>query len=272
MWYNKWFNSPYYHLLYKHRDEDEAKLFIDNLEDYLQLKPGDKILDMPCGRGRHAVYLNKKGYDVTGIDLSEENIKYATSPPKSPQRGDFPPQLPKGKGDGKVPPLGGFRGAGGGAGGAGFYVHDMRNVYKSHYYDYILNLFTSFGYFEEDTDNVKVIKSAAQALVSGGKLIIDFMNTNRVINSLVTSETIKVENISFNLKRNFEDGFIVKKINFQADGRKYQFEEKVKAITKDEFLSYFKQVGLMLEDVFGDYRLNDFDEKGSDRMIFVLRK
>ena len=239
MWYSKWFNSPYYHLLYKHRDEDEAKMFIDNLENYLQLKPGDKILDMPCGRGRHAVYLNKKGYAVTGIDLSVENIKYASKFSNDTLE---------------------------------FYEHDMRDVYKSHYYDYVLNLFTSFGYFEEDTDNVKVIKSAAQALISGGKLIIDFMNTNRVINNLVTSETIKVENILFNLKRNFEDGFIVKKINFQADGRKYEFEEKVKAITKDEFLAYFKRVGLMLEDVFGDYRLNDFDEKRSDRMIFVLRK
>lgn len=239
MWYSKWFNSPYYHLLYKHRDEDEAKMFIDNLENYLQLKPGDKILDMPCGRGRHAVYLNKKGYDVTGIDLSEENIKYASK--FSNDTLDF-------------------------------YEYDMRDVYKSRYYDYVLNLFTSFGYFEEDTDNVKVIKGAAQALISGGKLIIDFMNTNRVINNLVTSETIKVENILFNLKRNIEDGFIVKKINFQADGRKYEFEEKVKAITKDEFLAYFKQVELTLEDVFGDYRLNDFDEKGSDRMIFVLRK
>ena len=239
MWYSKWFNSPYYHLLYKHRDEDEAKMFIDNLENYLQLKPGDKIMDMPCGRGRHAVYLNKKGYAVTGIDLSVENIKYASKFSNDTLE---------------------------------FYEHDMRDVYKSHYYDYVLNLFTSFGYFEEEADNVKVIKGAAQALVSGGKLIIDFMNTNRVINSLVTSETIKVENILFNLKRNFEDGFIVKKINFQADGRKYEFEEKVKAITKDEFLAYFKRVGLMLEDVFGDYRLNDFDEKRSDRMIFVLRK
>lgn len=239
MWYNKWFNSPYYHLLYKNRDEDEAKLFINNLENYLQLTRGDKILDMPCGRGRHAIYLNKKGYNVTGIDLSKKNIKYANK---------FSNDT------------------------LSFYEHDMRNPFNINYYKYVLNLHTSFGYFDKDSDNIKVLKNAAQALVSGGKLIIDFMNTNKVIKNLVTSETIKIENILFDLKRNLKDGFIVKKISFKADGKQFEFYEKVKAFTKDTFLSYFNIVGLKLEKIFGDYGLNDYDKQNSDRMIFVCSK
>src|SRR3989304_1152048 len=73
----KWFNSPYYHILYKNRDEAEARHFIDNISLSLKIKKNAKILDLGCGRGRHSVYLSQKGFDVTGIDISTQNILYA---------------------------------------------------------------------------------------------------------------------------------------------------------------------------------------------------
>ena len=75
-WFESWFDSPYYHILYKDRDMKEAEEFIDHLMDRLHLPSGSKILDMGCGKGRHSVYLNRKGYNITGIDLSKENIAY----------------------------------------------------------------------------------------------------------------------------------------------------------------------------------------------------
>ena len=76
-WFQNWFNSPYYHILYHQRNDEEAEFFIDNLCAYLKPGADSNLLDIACGRGRHSVYLNKKGYDVTGIDLSVSNVKFA---------------------------------------------------------------------------------------------------------------------------------------------------------------------------------------------------
>ena len=75
-WYNKWFGTHYYDLLYNQRDEVEAKAFLDLLVNYLRPTTDKRFLDLGCGKGRHSVYLNSLGFDVTGIDLSEINIEY----------------------------------------------------------------------------------------------------------------------------------------------------------------------------------------------------
>ncbi len=74
-WFKDWFNSPYYHQLYFNRDEKEAAAFIDKLINYLQPAPNASMLDVACGKGRHSIHLAEKGFDVTGIDLSEDSIK-----------------------------------------------------------------------------------------------------------------------------------------------------------------------------------------------------
>ena len=76
-WFKDWFNSPYYHLLYFNRDEKEAANFIDKLINYLNPPKGSFMLDVACGKGRHSIHLEEKGFDVTGIDLSEDSIEEA---------------------------------------------------------------------------------------------------------------------------------------------------------------------------------------------------
>ena len=73
-WFESWFDSPFYHILYKDRDDKEAKLFLDNLINHLHPGQGAKILDVACGKGRHSLYLNRKGFTVCGFDLSKESI------------------------------------------------------------------------------------------------------------------------------------------------------------------------------------------------------
>ena len=77
-WYASWFDTPYYHILYKDRDYEEAQAFMDNITQYLNLEQGAKVLDLACGKGRHSLYLNKLGYDVTGADLSANSIAEAS--------------------------------------------------------------------------------------------------------------------------------------------------------------------------------------------------
>lgn len=238
-WFSTWFDSPYYHILYSNRDEHDAREFIDNLLTLLHPKPHEKILDLACGKGRHSRYLNKKGYDVTGIDLSEKSIAYARQYENEHLHFD---------------------------------VHDMRQVYKPESFDFVLNLFTSFGYFENETENVVALCAAAKSLKFGGKLVIDFMNTNRTIEHLVAEETKVVQGVEFNIHRGVENGFIVKKINFNDDGLEHCYEERVRALRKEDFLEYFSMAQLRVIDIYGDYSLRHYEEATSDRMIFVLKK
>ncbi len=238
-WFSTWFDSPYYHILYNNRDEQEAQHFMDKLLTYLHPKPHEKIMDLACGKGRHSVYLNQKGYDVTGIDLSEQSIAFAKQ---------FENERLQ------------------------FGVHDMRQVYKPEAFDFILNLFTSFGYFENETENVVALCAVAKSLKHGGKLVIDFMNTDLTIANLVMGEVKEVDGITFYIKRGVENGFIVKTIRFTDKGKDYCFEERVRALRQEDFLEYFGMAQLKLVETFGDYNLKPFSPDTSERMIFVLKK
>ncbi len=238
-WYTTWFDSPYYHILYKDRNYDEARFFLDNLLAYLHPKPHYTILDLACGKGRHAVYLNSRGFEVTGVDLSAQNIDAA----KLHENDNLH-----------------------------FFVHDMREVFRPESFDFVLNLFTSFGYFEEETDNIIALRAAAESVKHGGKLVIDFMNSDYALQNLVAHEQKEVEGITFDISRKLQNGFIVKTINFTDKGQGFSFEERVRALTYDDFMEYFSMAGLRLADVFGNYKLEPFDPKTCERMIFVLKK
>lgn len=238
-WFSTWFNSPYYHLLYKNRDYSEAQKFIDNLDKYFQWKKDDVIMDLACGKGRHSIYLNQKGGHVTGLDLSPQNILFA----KSFQNSHLD-----------------------------FAVHDMREVYAKGAFTHIVNLFTSFGYFTSEEDNYAVFNSVYEGLKPGGYFLIDYLNPDKVISELVEREEKVIEGVKFNITRKVEDGFIVKDIVFKADGQAYFFQEQVQILREEHFEYYFEKVGFTLEAVFGDYELSPFDFNKSDRMIFVAKK
>ena len=130
-WFETWFNTPYYHLLYNNRNECEAEDFITTLLKYLHPDTMAKILDVGCGKGRHSHYLAKLGYETTGIDLAAHSIEEAKKEP--------------------MPNL-------------NFEVWDMRKVYKPSYFDIVVNLFSSFGYFDQESDDMAAIQAMADDL------------------------------------------------------------------------------------------------------------
>lgn len=235
-WYASWFNTSYYHLLYKDRNHREAALFMNSLTKYLQLEKNSSILDLACGKGRHAKYLSRKGFDVTGVDLSEESIAYA----KNYENENLH-----------------------------FEVHDMCLPYPQKF-DAVFNLFTSCGYFKEETDNLRMIESIKKELKPGGFGVIDFLNAKLAIENLVPKETKKIEDIVFHLEKYVKNGFIFKDIRFTDKGEEYFYTERVKALTLDDFKTYFEQAGVTLKAVFGDYHLNAFDENTSERLILIF--
>ena len=148
----------------------------------------------------------------------------------------------------------------------------MRNLFYINHFDIAFNLFTSFGYFESRNDNNKAMRTFASTLRAGGRLVLDFMNTQKIINSLVIKETKVSEGIEFHINRKVENGFIVKEITFTDHDKSFAFKEEVQALSKADFEAYFAKNGFEVERVFGDYELNAFDAAHSDRLIFVCRK
>lgn len=235
-WFVSWFDTSYYHILYKHRDDTEAQEFMRNLTTFLEFKKGDKLLDLACGRGRHAIFLNSLGFDVVGADLSKNNIEFASKFKNNTLH---------------------------------FLEHDMRIPFKDKY-DAVLNLFTSFGFFENDEDDIKVLFNIKNALNNKGVAIIDFMNTNNVIQNLIAEEVQIIDGITFEIKRYVKDGFIVKEINFYADGKEHVYFEKVKNLNLTKIKSYLNSVDFKIKHIFGNYSLETFDELTSERLILVL--
>ncbi|HEX8376847.1 MAG TPA: class I SAM-dependent methyltransferase [Pedobacter sp.] len=238
-WYQNWFNSPYYHILYHQRNNAEAEFFIDNICSHLKPQPDARILDIACGKGRHAIYLNEKGYDVTGIDLSFSSIKYAKQFENEKLR---------------------------------FYQHDMRNLLFINYFDYALNLFTSFGYFENDRDNINALKSFRKSLSKNGVLVLDYFNSHKILNNLVESEIKTIDGIDFNISKSIKQGRIIKSIEFEDNNRKHKFKEDVKAYSLSDFERLFKLSGFKIREYFGSHSLDPFNENQSDRLIFICSK
>ncbi len=236
-WYASWFDTPFYHILYKGRDNNEAESFMHNLTNYLNIPEGGKILDLACGKGRHAIYLNSIGYDVTGVDLSENSIEFAKQFENESLHFD---------------------------------VHDMCKPYMKKF-DAVINLFTSFGYFDKEEDNLNTIKAIKEDLNEFGFGVIDFMNSEYMIDNLVAEETKIVDNIEFKLKRYANDGYILKDIDFIFEEHNYSYQERVRAFTLNDFKDLFEQAGVYLLDVFGDYKLHKFDAKKSNRLIMIFK-
>lgn len=245
-WFEKWFDSPFYHLLYKNRDEEEARKFVDNLIHKLALPKGSKILDLACGKGRHAIHLNNLGYDVIGLDLSEESINLAKKAENA---------LPAGRQDTLA-----------------FFVHDMRDLYWTNHFDCILNLFTSFGYFEDESDNLKTLQSVYDSLKPDGVFVIDFMNAAKIEKEFVEAEIITADNTEFHINRSVKDGFIIKDIEVRNADNVFHFAEKVQLLYLENFENYFKETGFKIVNISGDYSLGPFNPETSERLIITAKK
>jgi len=240
-WFASWFDSPHYHQLYAHRYEAEAARFVDALVARVRPREGARVLDLGCGAGRHARRLASKGMRVTGIDLSANRIAEAIKTERPHLR---------------------------------FRRHDMRVPFGNRSFDYIFNIFTSFGYFEEDREHQAVVRNMAQALSDGGRLVLDYLNAHYVEAHLTPSEERILDGTVYRISRRVDDRFFVKRIVMDAGcaGTTAQHVERVAKFTLRDFDRMFAASGLMIEEIYGDYQLGAFDAQTSPRLILVARK
>lgn len=238
-WFKVWFDTDYYHILYNYRDELEARTFITNLCKKIRLPDSAHVLDLACGRGRHARILAEYVGLVTGIDISASSIDFAVSQ---------------------------------GTPGVQYFVHDMRNPYGCKVYDAVFNLFTSFGYFETLEEHIKVIGHIHTSLRTGGVFILDYLNAHAVKEGVNQNETIETGGITFKVTRYIEAESIIKQIVVRDNGRVFTFFEKVRLFNATLLQEIIEQSGLTVREIYGDIHLQPFDESSSSRVILIAEK
>lgn len=240
-WFKKWFNSPYYHLLYHNRDIQEAADFIDHLVAHVQPPKDAMMLDLACGKGRHSIQLARKGFDVTGVDLSEESIAEAQQHEHEHLH---------------------------------FFVHDMRLPFWVNYFDYVLNLFTSFGYFDTRREHDNAIRTMAQSLKPGGTLIMDYINVESTNNEETIAFEKAINGVNFVISKWSDERHYFKKINVQDPNLEdsFSFTERVAKFSLSDFQEMFSHHHLHIRELFGNYQLESFSPNDSPRLIMLAEK
>ncbi len=240
-WFEDWFDSPLYELLYSYRNEDEAQNLARLIEQQIPKQKYPRIVDVGCGRGRHSVLLAERGYHVTGFDLSPQAIEKAR-------------KIAQARGLTNVK----------------FIVNDMREPLKDRF-DAALNLFTTFGYFLDEKQNIHVLKNIHSMLNENGLFLIDFMNAKKVARELEPAEKGEHKGITYTIERFIEGGYVYKKIKFEGENLNQQREytERVQLFDKNWFVEKLSESGFKPLKVWGNYEGQTFDENKSPRLIIL---
>lgn len=240
-WFEEWFDSPLYEFLYAYRNEEEANKLADLIERELPVSAYNKIVDVGCGRGRHSITLAQRGYKVTGFDLSPKAIKKAKR--KAAERG---------------------------LQHIDFRVQDMR-IPLPERFDAAVNLFTTFGYFLDKKENVKVLENVNRMLKPSGCFLIDYMNSNRVKRHLVPEERGTHQGVDYSIKRYIENECVYKEVRFSGDEftSPEEFTERVQLFDKNWFITNLNESGFRPLNVWGNYEGDPFDKVDSPRLIIL---
>ena len=240
-WFKDWFNSPYYHKLYFNRDDKEAAAFLDKLIGYLKPPPGSAMLDVACGKGRHSIQLSGKGFDVTGIDLSEDSIREALQ-----YETDW----------------------------LHFYRHDMRLPFWINYFDYAFNFFTSFGYFKTRREHDNAIHTIALSLKANGIFVMDYLNVHYAEDHLIHQSDKQIDGINFFITKWYDETHFYKKVVVEDESLEEPliYTEKVSKFTLGDLTEMFAYQGMQIHEVFGDYSFANYDIRKSPRLIIIAKK
>lgn len=237
-WYKEWFGEEYLEL-YSHRNADEADRHLDFVERHLA--PGRPeprlVLDLACGAGRHTQALRNRGYRTVGVDLSLTLLAH-------------PPRIPNAAGD-------------------------MRRLpFEEEAFDWVLNFFTSFGYFERERENFRVLEEIARVLAPGGRFLIDFLNRDVVLANLKAREeqTIAGRHVSIQRWYDEETRRINKRMRLETPGKPSRtYLESVRAYSRDEVTIGSRWAGLQVNALYGNFAGEPFD-RDSQRLILVGQK
>lgn len=251
-WFKKWFNTCDYLELYDHRNSADAKKIVSLISKTIKLPKGSKLLDLACGNGRHSVFFAERGYDVLGIDLSKFLIAEANKKLRSDYRA-FRKNLR-------------------------FEIGDMRRIPQKSEFDLVVNLFSSFGYFDNDRENISVIKSISKSLKNGGYFFFDFLNSVHLRKHLQTFDIKKRNRKLIFQVREITGKYVKKSIAIVGGSSRpgypelREYHEKIRLFTLQDFRLIFGSCGLKIIKLFGDYSGEPFNINSSERLIILAQK
>ena len=232
-WFEQWFGEEY-HALYPHRDEEDARRAIALIQRIAPWHSGDLVLDLACGPGRHAAELERLGARVVGFDLSRAMLRRARERSRA--------ALVRG---------------------------DMRALpFRAGSFQLAVNLFTSFGYFLDDSEHTLVVGQVAAALAPGGRFVLDYLNAEQVRRSLERNASDRREpphDVRITRRIGPDGRFVIKEIELRDAGR--TFQERVRLYTPGELAALFHDAGLQVEGRFGNY---DGSPAGPDAPRLIL--
>ena len=216
-WFEEWFGEEYLRL-YPHRDDREAERVVDLIRRTLPFQSGWRVLDVACGAGRHARAFEAAGARCTGVDLSQTLLRLARQVTNAP-----------------------------------LIRADMRELpIRSGSMDLTVNLFTSFGYFDDDAEHTAALREMIATVCSGGWFVIDFLNPAAVRRQLVSEEMLQVAGSPVRVSRSVSpDGRYVCKSIHGAEGR--QFRERVRLFEPEQISDMLETSGVIVRFRFGDY-------------------
>ena len=245
-WFEEWFDDPHYHQLYGHRSTAEAKLFVEAMHrqwGWEQLS----LLDLACGKGRHAKAAATLGHDVLGVDLSPNSIAAAKEEHA-------------------------------GTAGLAFAEGDMRTLALGRTFDGVLNLFTSFGYFSAEEDHLAVLAAIHRHIKPGGFLVLDFLDVVFAQRHLVPSESIERSGVTYDITRALEPGHaggqptFVKRIRHQGPDGPVEHTERVAALDNARLTEMLERTGFHVVERFGSYDLSPWKAGETPRLILHASK
>jgi SAM-dependent methyltransferase len=235
-WYQEWFGQDYLDL-YAHRDAGEAEAHARFLETVLHWPKPNAVLDLACGAGRHTRALRGRGYRALGVDLSLTLLTQS-------------PELPRVAGDIRCLPF---------AAGT---------------FDWVLSFFTSFGYFETERQNFRVLEEVVRILRPGGRFLLDLFNREQVLENLVPNESREVNGSQATIERWFDRDSqrVNKRIQIRPpDGPTRTFLESVRAYREEEVTMGLRWAGLEVESSYGNFEGEPYGHD-SDRLILTGRR
>lgn len=237
-WFRDWFGGEYL-ALYPHRDRAEARRAVELLRLTTGRGPGTRVLDLGCGAGRHLVEMERIGYRATGLDLSRAMLAAARE---------------------AVPE-------------AGLVRADMRLLpFGESSFNVVTSYFTSFGYFDESSEDLQVLREVRRILATGGAFLLDFMNAHQVVANLKTEDRRTVSGVEVVQERRLVAGgsIVEKKIRVGAGGGtgRREFVERVRLYRPAELDTLMETAGLSPGERFGGYDRAPFS-RSSPRYIVV---
>ncbi|HXG73179.1 MAG TPA: class I SAM-dependent methyltransferase [Gemmatimonadaceae bacterium] len=235
-WFEESFGEDYLSL-YPHRDETEAERVIDLIAERVAGVRVQRALDLACGAGRHSRLLGERWWTV-GLDLSRVLLRVAR------------------KGSPADP----------------FVRADMRLLpFRERAFDLVVNLFTSFGYFGDDEEHLRVMHEVAAVIRPGGMFVIDFLNAQQVRSNLVPRDEKSMNGLLVEQLRSISDDgrYVEKTIRLAAKGK--QFLERVRLFSPTDLEAMLGAAGFTVQERAGNYDGSPWSAEAPRIILFAVR-